>query len=128
MMPGLGMTNVLFRAVADETRLRLLNLLLDGEICVCHLCDVLRRPQPTISRHLAYLRRAGLVRVRQDGRWKHYAVTRKPTALHRSLLKCVRDCLRPVDVLQGDLARLGRIRRRDGCKDGGFGKPPSTSR
>jgi ArsR family transcriptional regulator len=115
MTPTLGATNVLFRAFADETRLRLLNLLLDGETCVCHLCDVLKKPQPTVSRHLAYLRRAELVSVRQDGRWKHYAVIRKPSALHRTLLTCVRDCLRQVGVLQDDLARLGEIRRQCGC-------------
>jgi ArsR family transcriptional regulator, arsenate/arsenite/antimonite-responsive transcriptional repressor len=115
MTATLGTTNGLFRAFADETRLRLLNLLLDGEACVCHLCDVLKRPQPTVSRHLAYLRRVGLVSVRQDGRWKHYAVIRKPSALHRKLLTCVRHCLRHVEVLQNDLVRLGEIRRKSGC-------------
>jgi ArsR family transcriptional regulator, arsenate/arsenite/antimonite-responsive transcriptional repressor len=115
MMAALAATNVLFRAFADETRLRLLNLLLDGETCVCHLCDVLKKPQPTVSRHLAYLRRAGLVNVRQEGRWKHYAVIRKPSALHKTLLMCVRDCLRQIDVLRKDLVQLGEIRRQCGC-------------
>jgi ArsR family transcriptional regulator, arsenate/arsenite/antimonite-responsive transcriptional repressor len=115
MMAVLAETNTLFRAFADETRLRLLNLLLEGETCVCHLCDVVHKPQPTVSRHLAYLRRAGLVAVRQDGRWKHYAIAKKPTALHRTLLKCVRDCLRQVDVLDNDLARLREIRCQSGC-------------
>jgi ArsR family transcriptional regulator, arsenate/arsenite/antimonite-responsive transcriptional repressor len=115
MTATLGTTNGLFRAFADETRLRLLNLLLEGETCVCHLCDVLKKPQPTVSRHLAYLRRAGLVGVRQDGRWKHYAIVGKPSGLHRTLLACVQDCLRPIDVLQADLARLAKIRRQCGC-------------
>jgi len=62
----------LFAALADENRLRLLHLLKDGEVCVCHLQEVLQTNQPKISRHLAYLRRAGLVAARKDGRWTHY--------------------------------------------------------
>jgi ArsR family transcriptional regulator len=61
-----------FKALADETRLRLLALLADDEVCVCHLQGSLRLPQPTVSRHLAYLRKAGLVAVRRDGVWMHY--------------------------------------------------------
>lgn len=61
-----------YRALADETRLRILSLLRDGEVCVCHLQGSLRLPQPTISRHLAYLRKARLVEARRDGVWMHY--------------------------------------------------------
>ena len=61
----------LFRAVSDRTRLRILHLLQDGELCVCDLVSVLRVPQPTASRHLAYLRRAGLVQVRKDKSWSY---------------------------------------------------------
>ena len=61
-----------FAALADANRLRLLHLLKDGEVCVCHLQGVLRTNQPKISRHLAYLRKAGLVAARKDGRWMHY--------------------------------------------------------
>lgn len=96
----------LFRAFADPTRLRILNLLLEGELCVCDLCEVLDVPQPTASRHLAYLRRAGLVTVRQDGRWKYYATAKRPKGLEGTLLRCVRTCLREMDVLQDDLYRL----------------------
>jgi ArsR family transcriptional regulator len=62
----------LFKALADRTRLRILGLLLDGEICVCHIHESLGVPQPKTSRHLAYLRRAGLVETRKEGQWVHY--------------------------------------------------------
>jgi ArsR family transcriptional regulator, arsenate/arsenite/antimonite-responsive transcriptional repressor len=64
--------NTLFQALADRTRLRLVNLLGEGEICVCYFVEILDEPQPKISRHLAYLRRAGLVETRRDGKWMHY--------------------------------------------------------
>src|SRR5689334_25409197 len=65
---------VLFRALADQTRLRLLNLIGDDEVCVCFLVEILKAPQPKISRHLAYLRRAGVVVARRQGSWMHYRV------------------------------------------------------
>lgn len=65
-----------FQALADETRLRLLHLMGEQEICVCFFVEVLDQPQPYISRHLAYLRRAGLVEVRRDGKWMHYRIAR----------------------------------------------------
>jgi ArsR family transcriptional regulator len=61
-----------YKALADRTRLRILALLVDGEVCVCHIHDTLGLPQPTASRHLAYLRRAGLVEARREGTWMHY--------------------------------------------------------
>ena len=64
-----------FKALADKTRLRILALLGSDEVCVCHLHDTLGVPQPTVSRHLAYLRRTGLVDVRRDGVWMHYKVS-----------------------------------------------------
>lgn len=65
-----------FKALADTTRLRILALLSSGEVCVCHLHDSMGIPQPTVSRHLAYLRRAGLVDARRDGVWMHYQMSR----------------------------------------------------
>lgn len=61
-----------FLALADETRLRLLNLMADREVCVCYLVEILDAPQPKISRHLAYLRSAGIVSARREGKWMHY--------------------------------------------------------
>lgn len=63
-----------FSALADRTRLRLLNIMRGGEICVCYFVEGMKTPQPTISRHLAYLRRAGLVTARRDGKWMHYSI------------------------------------------------------
>ena len=65
----------LFQALGDRTRLRLLNLVADGEVCVCFLVEVLGEPQPKISRHLGVLRAAGLVAARRDGKWMHYRAT-----------------------------------------------------
>lgn len=66
----------LFAALADRTRLRLLNLLRRGEVCVCYFVETLGETQPKISRHLAYLRRAGVVKARRDGKWIHYSLAR----------------------------------------------------
>ena len=106
MTATLVTTQDLFRAFADPTRLRILNLLVEGEVCVCDLCSILHEIQPKVSRHLAYLRRAGLVDVRQDGKWKHYRIKRGAQGLERALINCVRSCLREIDVLQADLDRL----------------------
>src|SRR5215210_8077147 len=72
---------LLFRALADRTRLRLLNLMASGEVCVCFFVEVLGESQPKISRHLAYLRRAGVVAARREGKWMHYRVS-EPTDAH----------------------------------------------
>ena len=73
--PPLDQLEAVFKALADKTRLRILALLAGDEVCVCHIHDSLRLPQPTVSRHLAYLRRVGLVTARRDGLWMHYSVT-----------------------------------------------------
>ena len=64
----------LFAALADPTRLRLLNLMHGREVCVCHFVEILKQSQPKISRHLAYLRRAGVVNARREGTWMHYSI------------------------------------------------------
>lgn len=86
-------------ALSDPTRLRILALLADGEVCVCHLHDSLDIPQPTASRHLAYLRRTGLVETRRDGLWVHYRVAGNlaPHLRHavEAVLHAVRHCPEP---------------------------------
>ncbi len=106
MKASLGTTPDLFRAFADPTRLRILNLLLEREVCVCDLCTVLGEIQPKVSRHLAYLRRADLVTVRQQGKWKYYAIAKHPKGTERALINCVKTCMRECDALQDDLVRL----------------------
>lgn len=97
--------NLMFRAFSDRTRLRILHLLLRGEMCVCDIVAITRVPQPTASRHLAYLRRAGLVRARKDGLWMHYKLEPAKTSFHRSLLKCLRECFRNDSDLSADAKR-----------------------
>jgi len=100
--------DVMFRAFSDRTRLRLLNMLGTGETCVCDLVEVLDVPQPKVSRHLAYLRRAGLVTARREALWMHYRLTRATSEFHRSLLNCLKCCFRSVPELEKDIERLGR--------------------
>jgi ArsR family transcriptional regulator len=98
----------LFKAVADPVRLRLLHLLVAGEVCVCHLHEALDLPQSTVSRHLAYLRRRGLVIGRKEGLWVHYRLAKPSGLLHRNLIGCLETCLKDDDVLMRDRQRLER--------------------
>jgi ArsR family transcriptional regulator len=103
----------MFRAFSDRTRLRILQLLKDnGEVCVGDLVAVLRAPQTTVSRHLAYLRRAELVRVRKDGLWKHYSLSPASGGFHRGLLDCLGRCFDEVRELAADRKRYERLK---GC-------------
>ena len=97
----------MFRAFSDRTRLRILNLLRGGETCVCDLVDVLGASQPKVSRHLAYLRRAGLVVGRKDGLWMHYSLTDPRSEFHKSLLNCLACCFQSVPELKKDADKLG---------------------
>ncbi len=103
-----------FRAVSDRTRLRILNLLQGGEICVCHIVAVLESPQPTVSRHLAYLRKAGLVVARKEGLWMHYRLAPGRSKSHQMLLACLAQCFREDGQFAKDSERL-RARFRSIC-------------
>jgi ArsR family transcriptional regulator len=96
----------LFRALADRTRLRLLNLIADREICVCYFVDILRMSQPKISRHLAYLRRAGLVAARRQGRWMHYRLLSPVDLAASAILKETLAHLRQMPEMERDSAKL----------------------
>jgi ArsR family transcriptional regulator len=98
-----------FRALADPTRLRLLSLLADGEVCVCFLCEVLRLVQPTVSRHLAYLKRAGLVTARREGKWMHYAWASPPNPAVRTVMDGLRNSMAKDAKLRQERARLKRV-------------------
>jgi ArsR family transcriptional regulator len=99
----------LFRALADRTRLRLLHLMAEQEICVCYFVTVIDVPQPKISRHLAYLRRAGIVAARREGKWMHYrlAVPADPHAA--AILKATLEALQQDKELRADLQRFNRL-------------------
>jgi len=102
----------LFKALADVTRLRILGLLLTGEVCVCHIHESLKIPQPKASRHLAYLRNAGLVDTRRDGLWVHYRMAVVPDAVLETVHRTVTHALRHLDVVRQDVQRL---QKRTGC-------------
>jgi ArsR family transcriptional regulator len=98
-------------ALADETRLRLLHLIRGGEICVCQLQGVLQTNQPKISRHLAYLRKAGLVETRHAGKWTHYRLKKLGRNFNEILSRNL-NCLRTEPRIKKDLQRLKQITRR----------------
>ena len=98
--------DVMFKAFADRTRLRILHLLRGGELCVCELVRVLDVPQPKVSRHLAYLRKAGLVKARKDKNWSYYELVPARSDFHRRLLDCLACCFRDVPELREDSDRL----------------------
>lgn len=99
----------LFMALGDRTRLRLLNLLADGEVCVCYLVDVLGESQPKISRHLAYLRRAGVVSARRDGKWMHYSLIAMEDEAAAAVLESVLQGLRDGAEMRRDLQQLKAV-------------------
>jgi ArsR family transcriptional regulator len=100
---------LLFKALADRTRLRLLNLMGDGEVCVCFFVEVLGTNQPKISRHLAYLRRAGVVAARREGKWMHYRVAAPADPRAARVFEEVMAWLRDDRDMQKDRARLANL-------------------
>ncbi len=98
----------LLAALADPTRLRLLNLMDGREVCVCYFVEVLQQSQPKISRHLAYLRRTGIVQARRDGKWMHYKIERPSDHGTAAILDATLASLKTTRESQTDLARLGK--------------------
>lgn len=97
---------ILLRALADRTRLRIVGLLAAGEVCVCHIHESLGIPQPKASRHLAYLRRTGLVEGRKDGLWVHYRLAKLEDPVMQSVLDSVAHAVGHLGPAQRDLRRL----------------------
>jgi len=95
-----------FQALGDKTRLRLLNLMGDREICVCYFVEILEQGQPKISRHLAYLRRAGIVAARREGKWMHYRIVTPPSIGAAKVLRRTLKWLFEDPAMQTDRARL----------------------
>ena len=96
----------LFAALADRTRLRLLNLMSGREVCVCYFVEVLRQSQPKISRHLAYLRRAGIVSARREGKWMHYKIETPSDPAALAILRAAIASFAADREMQTDLVRL----------------------
>lgn len=99
----------IYECLCDPTRLRLLNVLAQGPLCVCHFQEVLREPQVKISKHLAYLRERGLVECERQGNWVVYELPAKPSRELKTNLACLQDCVRENALFARDLARLKKI-------------------
>ena len=98
----------LFAALADPTRLRLLNLMNGREVCVCYFVEILKQGQPKISRYLAYLRRAGIVEARREGKWMHYRIERPNDSRAASILDATITSFETDRNMEADLVRLGQ--------------------
>ena len=99
----------LFKALADHTRLRLISLMGDSEVCVCFFVAILKTSQPKISRHLAYLRRAQIVAARREGKWVHYRLTEPPDEHAARIFREVRASLSAHPEFQGDREKLLQV-------------------
>jgi ArsR family transcriptional regulator, arsenate/arsenite/antimonite-responsive transcriptional repressor len=107
--------DLMFRAFSDRTRLRILCLIRKKEFCVRDIVNILEVPQPRISRHLAYLRKAGLVMVRKAGLWSYYCLAAAENPFHQKLLACLGNCLSEVPEIQADQARAAALKKEGGC-------------
>lgn len=111
--PEVSDLDALFRGFADPTRIRVLNLLVAGEMCVCDLVDLLDLPQPTVSRHLAYLRDSGLVENRRTSNYAYYRLTEARNHIHQSLINCVGSCFTGIKSLDTERRRaVARVKQR----------------
>lgn len=116
-METLTETNLLFKAFADETRMRMLHILTVGELCVCDVMEILDLPQSKASRQLSYLRRAGLAKSRKEGLWVYYSLDAPKTRLQKNILECIKCCFRDVPIMTEDLKRAEAAAFRQSCSD-----------
>src|SRR5687767_11373295 len=100
----------IFECFCDRTRLRILNLLCSGPLCVCHLQEVLGETQVKVSKHLAYLKAHGMVEVRREANWRIYRLISKPTRALKSNLACLQDCAQEDKIFRRDTEKLKRLR------------------
>lgn len=107
--PGLPGLEQLFRALADDTRLRILGLLAAGEVCVCNIHGALDLPQPMVSRHLAYLRKSGLAAARRDGLWMHYSLQVPSDPASAKVLRSALEAIGTVSSAGADRKKLSRL-------------------
>jgi ArsR family transcriptional regulator len=113
--PGDAGVDAMFKAFSDVTRLRILHLLLSGEMCVGDLATIVVATQPRASQHLACLRAAGLMTCRREGLWSYYSLTRPTTTFHKKLLECLRHCFAEVPELQADDRRAAKLAKATPC-------------
>jgi ArsR family transcriptional regulator len=111
--PDVADLDALFKGFADPTRIRILNLLAAGELCVCDIVGMLGLPQSTVSRHLGYLRRSELVEVTRGAKFDHYRLAVPANPVHQNLIDCVRSCFRGIIALDTERALAeARVRER----------------
>jgi ArsR family transcriptional regulator, arsenate/arsenite/antimonite-responsive transcriptional repressor len=101
----------IYECLCDQTRLRILNLLCQGPLCVCHLQDILHAPQVKVSKHLGYLKAHGMVDVRHEGNWRVYSLVTKRTKALEANLACLQDCAAENKVFRRDSEKLKSLRR-----------------
>ncbi|MEO6005256.1 MAG: metalloregulator ArsR/SmtB family transcription factor [Opitutus sp.] len=99
-----------YQCLCDQTRLRILHLLAEGPLCVCHFQDVLDEPQVKISKHLGYLKARGMVEARREANWMVYSLPARPSRESKANLACLQDCTREDPVFRRDAERLRKAR------------------
>jgi ArsR family transcriptional regulator len=102
----------IYQCLCDQTRLRILNLLGEGPLCVCHLQEILGEPQVKVSKHLAYLRARGLAVARRRANWMVYSLPARASGELKANLACLQDCAREDPVFRADVARLRKLKRK----------------
>jgi len=105
-----------FKALSDETRLRIVMLLTQGELCVCDLMAVLGEPQSKVSRHLTYLKYSGLTSSRRAGVWMHYSLNEPSNGIYRAQLNFLRGQLSHLPQFRKDMEKLKDLKKQGGCK------------
>jgi ArsR family transcriptional regulator len=108
----------IYECLCDQTRLRLINLLQQGPLCVCHLQSVLGESQVKVSKHLRYLKTHGLVESRKEGYWRIYQLPARPGPALAANLRCLQDCVGEDPIFRRDLTALKKLRRNWSCADG----------
>jgi ArsR family transcriptional regulator, arsenate/arsenite/antimonite-responsive transcriptional repressor len=116
----------IYQCMCDQTRLRILNLLSEGPLCVCHLQEILGEPQVKISKHLAYLKAHGMVEVRREANWMIYRLPDKPSRELKSNLACLQDCAQEEPIFRSDREKL-RQRRSTFTATSPICCPPKTA-
>jgi len=112
-MHGAGVNLIrIYECLCDRTRLRILALLGEGPLCVCHLQEILGEPQVKISKHLSYLKTRGLVEAKREGNWMMYRLPTKPSRELRANLACLQDCSKEETVFARDVAKLAKLHTR----------------
>lgn len=101
----------IYQCLCEPIRLRIVNLLARGPLCVCHFQEILQLPQTKVSQHLAYLRKRGMVETRREGTWIIYSLPAKPSHELEAHLRCLQDCVTSDKLFRDDAARLERVRK-----------------